>query len=380
MNLIHRHIFANVVLTCGAAVGLFAFVLMLANAMKDLLGYMLQGQIEVDTFVRLIGLLVPFVVSYALPMGMLTGILLVLGRMSSDREITALRSSGMSVAWLSAPILCFALMGVTLAAFVNFQFMPTARLAYQRELAGAVQHNPLSFIVPKTFIRDFPGVIIYVGEKQADLLKDIWIWELDKQKRVVNSGRAATGWIRYDESKSKLVLSLDYLQAEVHDRKDPEDPAKIRSGGSTDHATFDLLLDKLTGQQAVKVKTKWLTFPQLVEEWRRLNRPDPAVPEAERTRQLMRVQITIHEKFATAFSVLSFALVAIPLGIKVSRKETSANLGIGLLLALGYYFVTIAVGWFDNYPALRPDLLMWLPNVVFQSLGLWMFYKVDRAP
>jgi lipopolysaccharide export system permease protein len=380
MNLIHRHIFANVVLTCGAAVGLFAFVLMLANAMKDLLGYMLQGQIEVDTFVRLIGLLVPFVVSYALPMGMLTGILLVLGRMSSDREITALRSSGMSVAWLSAPILCFALMGVTLAAFVNFQFMPTARLAYQRELAGAVQHNPLSFLVPKTFIRDFPGMIIYVGDKQADLLKDIWIWELDKQKRVVNSGRAATGWVRYDESKSKLVLSLDYLQAEVHDRKDPEDPAKIRSGGSTDHATFDLLLDKLTGQQAVKVKTKWLTFPQLVDEWRRLNRPDPAVPEAERTQQLMRVQITIHEKFATAFSVLSFALVAIPLGIKVSRKETSANLGIGLLLALGYYFVTITVGWFDNYPALRPDLLMWLPNVVFQSLGLWMFYKVDRAP
>lgn len=380
MNLIHRHIFANVVLTCGAAVGLFAFVLMLANAMKDLLGYMLQGQIEVDTFVRLIGLLVPFVVSYALPMGMLTGILLVLGRMSSDREITALRSSGMSVAWLSAPILCFALMGVTLAGFVNFQFMPTARLAYQRELAGAVQHNPLSFIVPKTFIRDFPGVIIYVGEKQADLLKDIWIWELDKQKRVVNSGRAATGWVRYDESKSKLVLSLDYLQAEVHDRKDPEDPAKIRSGGSTDHATFDLLLDKLTGKQTVQVKTKWLTFPQLVEEWRRLNRPDPAVPEAERAQRLMRVQITIHEKFAMAFSVLSFALVAIPLGIKVSRKETSANLGIGLLLALGYYFVTIAVGWFDNYPALRPDLLMWLPNVVFQSLGLWMFYKVDRAP
>ena len=87
MNLIHRHIFANVVLTCGAAVGLFAFVLMLANALKDLLGYMLQGQIEVDTFFRLIGLLVPFVVSYALPMGMLSGILLVLGRMSSGATI-----------------------------------------------------------------------------------------------------------------------------------------------------------------------------------------------------------------------------------------------------------------------------------------------------
>ncbi|HEX7631635.1 MAG TPA: hypothetical protein VF388_05850, partial [Lacunisphaera sp.] len=67
MNLIHRHIFANVALTCGGAVGLFAFVLMLANALRDLLGYLLKGQIELDTFLRLVGMLVPFVISYALP-------------------------------------------------------------------------------------------------------------------------------------------------------------------------------------------------------------------------------------------------------------------------------------------------------------------------
>jgi lipopolysaccharide export system permease protein len=93
----------------------------------------------------------------------------------------------------------------------------------------------------------------------------------------------------------------------------------------------------------------------------------------------MRIQITIHEKFATAFSVLSFALVAIPLGIKISRKETSANLGLGLLLALAYYFASIAVGWLDNYPELRPDLIVWLPNIVLQGLGFWLFYKIDRS-
>ena len=380
MNLIHRHIFANVVLTCGAGVGLFAFVLMIGNALKDLLGLMLSGQLAFDTFVRLIGLLVPFVVSYALPMGMLTGILLVLGRMSSDREITALRASGVSVAWLSAPILFFALIGVTVATLINFQFMPVARLAYQRELAESVRQNPLSFIVPKTFIRDFPDRVIYVGEKSGDVLKDIWVWELDKQKRVLHSGRAASGRIDFDEAGNKLVLALNFLQAEVHDHKDPEDPAKIHSGGASDQATFDLPLDKITGERAVQTKLKWFTFPQLVAEWRRrLHQPDPKLTAAEQKQELMRVQTTIHEKLATAFSVLSLALIAIPLGIKVSRKETSANLGIGLGLALAYYFATIVVGWFDNSPALRPDLLMWLPNLAFQGLGLWMFYRVDRA-
>jgi lipopolysaccharide export system permease protein len=379
MNRIHRHIFANVTLTCGAAIGLFAFVLMIGNAMKDLLPLVLSGQLGIGTTLRLIGLLMPFVVSYALPMGMLTGILLVLGRMSSDREITALRAAGLSVAWISAPILFFALLGVTLAALTNFQFMPTARLAYQRELAAAVRADPLNFIVPKTFIRDFPGKVLYVGEKDGNQLKDFWVWELDEQNRVKRFARADAGRLDYHEEENKLVLTLVRAQAEVRDDKNPEN-FKVATGAATwEQATFDLPLEKLSREKTVQKKLKWFTFPQLVEEWRRLDRPVPDLKPEERLQRQMRVQITIHEKFAMAFSVLSLTLIAIPLGIKVSRKETSANLGLGLALALGYYFATIIAGWFDNYPALRPDLLMWLPNVVFQSLGLWMFYKVDRA-
>ncbi|MES1168499.1 MAG: LptF/LptG family permease, partial [Oleiharenicola lentus] len=128
-----------------------------------------------------------------------------------------------------------------------------------------------------------------------------------------------------------------------------------------------------------KKKLKWFTFAKLMAEWARASRPDPAVSKADQQLQLTRVRFTIQEKFATAFSVLSFAIVAIPLGIKVSRKETSANLGIGLMLALGYYFASIVPGMFDKYPALRPDLLVWLPNIVFQGLGLWLFYKIDRS-
>jgi lipopolysaccharide export system permease protein len=379
MNLIHRHIFVNVVLTCAASVGLFGFVLMIGNALKDVLPLVLAGQLAPDTFLRLIGLLVPFVVSYALPMGMLTGILLVLGRMSADREITALRASGMSVAWLSAPILFFALLGVALAAVINFQFMPTARLAYQRELFDAVRQNPLSFIIPKTFIRDFPGIVLYVGEKNEAQLKDFWLWELDAQNRVKRFVRADSGQVVLDEKNNKLVLTLHHLQAEMRDGKDPENFTEARGIATSDEAPIDLPLSRITGEGVVQKKLKWFTFPQLVAEWRRLNVTDPEVPTAEREKKQMRVQITIHEKFATAFSVLSFALVAIPLGIKVSRKETSANLLVGVALALAYYFATIVVGWFDAHPALRPDLLMWLPNLAFQALGLRMIHRVDRA-
>ncbi len=378
MNRIHRHIFANVLMTCAASVGLFGFILMLGNALKDILPLVLAGQLEPDAFCRLMVLLVPFVISYALPMGMLTGILLVLGRMSSDREIIALRASGLSVAWLSAPILFLALFGVALAATINFQYMPVTRLAYQREMVDVVRRNPLNFIVPRTFIRDFPGVVLYAGERRGPQLRDFWLWELDSHNRVRRFARAETGQLAMDEVNNKLVLTVEHAAVEVRNDKDPESFSSGVSTSSMDRAPIDLPLTKITGERTVQKKLKWFTFPQLVAEWKRLNVVDPAVPPTEQARKKMRVQITIHEKFATAFSVLSFTLVAIPLGIKVSRKETSANLMIGVALALAYYFGSIVVGWFDNHPAWRPDLLMWLPNIAFQSLGLWMFYRVDR--
>ena len=53
-------------------------------------------------------------------------------------------------------------------------------------------------------------------------------------------------------------------------------------------------------------------------------------------------------------------------------------LGLAVALALGYYFLTVVVGWMDRHPNLRPDLLMWMPNLIFLAVGVWLFWRVDR--
>ena len=90
----------------------------------------------------------------------------------------------------------------------------------------------------------------------------------------------------------------------------------------------------------------------------------------------MKIAMTIQEKFTTAFAVLSFTLVGLPLGIAVSRRETSANLGVAVALALGYYFLTVMIGWLDHHPEYHPDYLLWLPNLVFVWLGCWLFRRL----
>ena len=86
----------------------------------------------------------------------------------------------------------------------------------------------------------------------------------------------------------------------------------------------------------------------------------------------------VSEKANLSLAVFAFAWVAVPLGIKVSRRETSANLGLALGLVLSYYLLTLVVKTLDRRPELRPDLLLWVPNLAFIALGLWLFSRIDR--
>ena len=53
----------------------------------------------------------------------------------------------------------------------------------------------------------------------------------------------------------------------------------------------------------------------------------------------------------------SGAVIGVPLGVRVSRRETTAGLGIATGLALGYYFLTVMVGWLSRPPAERPAVV-----------------------
>jgi lipopolysaccharide export system permease protein len=380
VNLLDRHIFKSVLLTSAGGVGLFAFVLMLGNAIKDLLQPVLAGQLSLATSAQLVLLLVPFVISYALPLGMLTGVLLTLGRLSADGEITAMRAAGLSLTRIARPVLILGALGAALALYVNFESMPWARVEYHRQLAAAMRSDPVLFIAPKTFINRFPGFIVYVGEKEGTVLRDFWLWKLDKLGRVQQFVRAESGRIDPDEATSELVLNLTNTVVESRDEKNPENFSEDTSIiASEKMGPFRLSIDRLFGHDTRAPRPAWMTYRQLQAEQQRIA-AEPFTPDEAKAhaRAEMKVKLTVQDKFTTALAVFSFALVGVPLGIRISRRETSANLGIAVLLALGYYLLTVMVGWLDRHPEYRPDLLLWIPNLVFIGLGIRLFARIER--
>jgi lipopolysaccharide export system permease protein len=385
MHTLHRHIFLSVLLTCAAAVGLLEFVLIAGNALKDLLAYALAGQLPPEAVARLLLLLVPYALTWALPLGTLTGVLLVLGRMAAQQEITAIRAAGLGLWYVARPVVLLGALLALLALEVNYKFMPRARTAYRQTMADMVRKNPLQFIVAKTFIRSFPDVIVYVNEKRDNEVSGVMAWKLDKEKRVTEFITARTGRVEYDEKANTLRLTLSGNVLDDH--RDPKYPEsftgeKYFPGG--DKFFFEPWnLDAIFGPQgSTQTKATWMTLDQLLAERHRLELlPTPVDPveTREREKERMQVSVSLNEKGANALSVLVFALIAVPLGIRVSRKETTANLAVAVALALAYYVMTESVHWLDKYPARRPDLVLWAPPLLFLLLGAWLFRRAGRV-
>ncbi len=380
LSLLHRHILKEILVATGLAMGLFIFVLLVGNALRDVAELVVAGKLDFWVFLKVLGLLIPYVASFALPLGMLTGTLIALGRLSSQREITAMKSAGLSLYQIAAPVFLIAFVGMVLAVLINLHYAPQSRLERKALMASALTDNPVGFVEERRFINEFPGYVLYMGGRDGSTMKDFWIWELDEQKRVKLFMRAAEGELDYDVKNKELILTLKDGTAEQRNAENPEAfgddmPDSLFFG----ELPIALPLDQLFGEKSEtrRMRIKEMTFAQLMDR-RQIELDKEAETDASMSRERLKVQVHLQKNFALAFSVFSLAVFGVPLAIQVGRKETYANLGIALVIAMSYYFLIIMVSWLEDNPALRPDLLIWLPNLIFQSIGFWMIYRASR--
>jgi lipopolysaccharide export LptBFGC system permease protein LptF len=51
---------------------------------------------------------------------------------------------------------------------------------------------------------------------------------------------------------------------------------------------------------------------------------------------------------------------------------------MALLLTMVYYSLLIAATWLKDKPDFHAEYLLWLPNITFQALGGWMWWRLGR--
>jgi lipopolysaccharide export system permease protein len=379
VNLLHRYIFKQVVVATAFAVTVFVFVLVLGNVMREVLDLLASGRLNLVMFLRLLVLLIPGVVPYALPLGLLTAVLLAVGRLCAQREYTAMRSAGLSLWSLAAPVLLVACLGMLLCLFINFEYAPAADAAYKSALVNLVHNDPLSLFQPGRDVREIPGYVINIGDRDGSDLTDIWVWILDEHGDAKKFVRARRGKLDRDSATGQLVITLQSASFLQYNTANPSNMADVvPSTPRSEDFKIEFAMDKFIGPATAPFKLSLLTLGELLRE-RDLNPPNVEHPTAKQTAQWrMDVQMQIQRNFAAAFSVIALALFGLPLALRVGRSENFVNLAIALGLALGYYFLLFSLTLLRGHPELRPDLLLWIPNILFESLGIFLLYRAAQ--
>jgi len=367
----------------------FTFVLMLASVLKEVLGLLVNRQASGIMVLQAIGLLIPYVMVFALPMGMLTAALLVFGRLSADNELTAVRASGLSLLSLVSPVLLLSLALSVLAAIINLEIAPRCRVVYKEMLYQVGMAKGASFIPEKTYIKDFPGVIVYVSEVHGTNLEDVLIYEM-RRNRVEGYCRADEGSIQFDVTNRVITVVL-YNATRVFFMEGHRLP-QTQTAGTVEFPYTNVMVKA----EKKRVDLDNMTFMQLRQELRSLEQGLQSVTPlnkmpVEQLRQRMKqlttqrkdlatpIRVRMHRQVAFSFACVGFTLVGIPLGIRAHRRETTFGIAMALLLVILYYSFFILGLAFETRPHLAPHLILWLPNFIFQAVGAVLLWRANRG-
>ena len=345
---------------------------MYVGAVVQAIDYMSRG-ISGLLIMKIFALNIPFTLSFVIPVSVLTTVLLHFGRLSADGEITAMKSCGVSLFQLAAPIIFCSVLLSIVCLYLNAVLAPQSHFVRRQMLRDLGEEDPLALLDEGRFVNDFPEMKVYVGKKSNSRLEDIIHYQFGG-KGARAEVRAKTGQVSFDAETRVMKLNLNQVRLTEYDKDNPDDQTKARTLIAESYPVTLDLRQMLQKTQIYK-KAADMTFSELVVAIQNIRQAFPDLPEKGIPRMRAKMAVDANQRLALALSCFSFTLLAIPLGIRSHRKESSIGIGLALvLLFLFYLFIIISDALVDR-PEWRPDMIPWIPVVASQILGGLLLYR-----
>lgn len=324
--------------------------------------------------------LLPSIFVFTLPISLLIGVLMGLGRMAGDSELIVLRASGMGRWRLLLPVLILALITATLTGY-NTAFLLPEAVRSLNSLKSARSELLLKGIAdqikPGVFEESMPDKVIFIRDiGRADgVWRQVFVaLDVDPQKepQIVTAQDGVLA-ISSNLDKSELQLHDGFIY-EPYLRKRKEQERATTSSFKQTSLRLDLspredknndnkrdVKDEITD---ITVGPEVKTLPEL------LRTPQPDDP-----RQSTLLKVEIQKRFALPGACLVFALIGVALGMVVARGGRSSGLMIGIVVTLAYYLLFIIGEDIARQGIVHPILGVWMPNLLMTIFGLLMLTR-----
>ncbi len=371
MKILSRYVFREILASSFLATALATFVIFLQGIGR--LFELLVRSARGGTVIELFGLLLPPILLLSLPFGVLVGILVGLGRLSSDNEMIAMRSAGVSSRVVVAPVLTFACMAMLLSGAFALWLNPLAIRTEYRILNKVAAAQLTADVEPRVFEDQFTNdnTVLYVQDVQSGngpvaVWKGVFIADLTPpadRKTGVKDAQPGPKVIVAREAEVVPDVKNNRLQLSLKDYGLHESPYH-----SIAPTSATVLQPEPSKQQQAKPYQEMFT-----RELQAFIRKNPA-----NTQDGTDARIELHRRFALPIACLMLAMVGIPLGTSSRKGGRSAGYVWAIFLAFFCYYVAyIALTRLARSHSMRVDVASWLPNAAFVIAGVVMIARME---
>jgi len=344
---------------------IFTFVLVAGNLIK-LADLVINKGIDIALVGKLFLFLIPFLLSYTIPMSALSATLLVFGRLSSDNEITAMRANGINLYKLTSPLIIAGLVLSLFSIILNDRILPESHFASRKIVKNIGVKTPSAYLESGTFIKTFKDYIIFIHKIDKNKLTGIRIYQL-QEGRPTRTIIAKKGEFIGLENQNAVKLKLVDGTSDEPNPKNPMHFYKLNF--KTYYLTLNVDAD-LTSGDYIQKKPKEMNFHEIKTEIKRLGHYHIDTPA---------LIAEFHRKISISFATFVFIIIGVSIGIFTKRGEKTVQFAIALAVIVIYYLL-MASGMAISLKGTEPIWLwMYLPNAILAIVGIILFRKTVES-
>src|SRR6202790_744684 len=207
MRLIDRYICRQVVSHGLLGLGIFTFVFFVPQLVR-LMDLVVRHPASWGTIGVLFLCTFPGILSFTLPIGVLVGVLIALGRLSADSELIAMSALGMGRRRLLVPV-GFLAVGATAITFMMTLWLVPLSVRTFRTIEVRLRAGQASYqVAPRVFDERFPRMVLYVNDIDSAATRWKGVFLAGTDKGVSRLTLAEEAIVIADRSEGKLELHL----------------------------------------------------------------------------------------------------------------------------------------------------------------------------
>lgn len=357
MRTLDRYVIREVLTPFALALLVLTFILIIPFIIQQAETMVAKG-VAWPTVARVMVTLVPQALGLTIPMSLLVGLLVGLGRLSGDREIVAMLACGLSPLRLLRPAALLAVVSWAATSWVLIWAIPDANQTFREITTRIVADRAEGEVKPRVFFEDFPGFVVYVrdlpqtggwtGVVAADTrTPEHPVFYIAEHGRMLVDRAARTIQMVLTDGTIHSTTARDPDGYKVERFKEaivPLDPESVFPRQGPARGIREMTIEELR-QRAAEIEG---TGGSSHNEW-----------------------YEVHKKFSIPAACFVFALIGVALGATDRRDGRLAGFVLGLAVIFGYY----AIMWIGQSATkghyLSPWLASWLPNLVLGSVGVY---------